>query len=340
VSDTTERLEGARRLVGDSAPMKKLRDRLQQVAKTPLPVLLLGETGSGKEVAARALHEMSGRRGQFVAVDCGALSPQLVETELFGHERGAFTGANQRREGLVWAAQNGTFFLDEIGELPMPAQTRLLRLLQEGTYRPVGGNDERRADIRVVAATWRDLQAYVAEGRFRRDLYHRLAVVELKMPALRERPADVPVLVQHFLEDGARESGRAPPRLDAALKRHLEAWPWPGNVRELRNVASWLAAMSRGPTAGLEDLPPQHRRPPPGLPDPSAAGAIADVRIDMPYMEARRLWLDAFQQRYVEALLDAHGGNVSQAARAAGMDRRSIQRIAARKRVLLQGGQD
>jgi transcriptional regulator with AAA-type ATPase domain len=151
--------------------MQRLRARLHQVARTPLPVLLVGETGTGKEVAARVLHEASGRPGPFVPVDCGALSPSLVEAELFGYERGAFTGANQRREGLVRAAHRGTFFLDEIGELTLEAQTRLLRLLESGTYRPLGAEQELSADLRIVAATWRDLKERVDEGRFRRDLY-------------------------------------------------------------------------------------------------------------------------------------------------------------------------
>jgi DNA-binding NtrC family response regulator len=325
------------RLVGASPVMRRLRDRIAQVASTQLPILLVGETGTGKEVAAREIHDLSRRRGPFVAVDCAALTPSLVEAELFGHERGAFTGAHQRREGLVWGATGGTFFLDEVGELPSDVQTRLLRLLQEGTYRPVGSNEERRADIRVVAATWRPLETFVSEGRFRRDLYHRLAVVELKMPTLRERADDIEPLLHHFLAEASTRQDRPVPTFDATARAHLRAWPWPGNVRELRNVAEWLAAMTRGNQVTFEDLPPQLKRPPPGQADPAGVAAIADVRIDLPYMEARRMWLDAFQQRYVEAVLEAHDGNVSAASRAAQMDRRSIQRIAARRRALARG---
>ncbi|MBW2253751.1 MAG: sigma-54-dependent Fis family transcriptional regulator [Deltaproteobacteria bacterium] len=322
------------RLLGDSPEMCSLRRRLEKVAATPLPVLLIGETGTGKEVAARYLHHLSDRSGPFIAVDCGALSPSLVEAELFGYERGAFTGATQRRHGLVHTARAGTFFLDEVGELPLPAQTRLLRLLEEGTYRPLGAEQEHQADIRVMAATWRDLRESVNEGRFRSDLYHRLAVVELHLPPLRQRPEDIDLLFEHFLDLAAERTGRVPPPLDATVRSHMHRWPWPGNVRELRNVATYLCAMTRGGRVGLADLPPRLLGTPPSvetLVDGRSAASTL-VRTDLPYMDARRLWLDDFQVRYVEAMLDEHDGNVSAAARAAGMDRRSIQRILKRAR--------
>ena len=317
------------RLLGVAEPMVRLRRRLQQVANTPLPVLLTGETGTGKEVAARTLHDLSDRQGPFIPVDCAALSQQLVETELFGHERGAFTGANNRREGLIHAARGGTFFLDEVGELPMHTQTRLLRLLEQGTYRPVGDQRERTADIRVVAATWRNLRQCVADGTFREDLYHRLSIVELRMPSLRERVDDLDMLLDVFMEEAAEAAGRMVPVLDPNVRVHLRRWPWPGNIRELRNVASYLAAMTQGGRVRMEDLPATLHRPPPEVPDARMGAGLSqdDCRIDLPYMEARRLFLDDFQQRYITAILEAHEGNVSGAARAAGMDRRSIQRI-------------
>ena len=321
------------RLLGDSDAILALRERIDRIAPTPLPVLLGGETGTGKEVAARALHDASGRPGPFVPVDCAAMSTTLVETELFGHERGAFTGAHQRREGLIHAAEGGTFFLDEVGELPLETQTRLLRVLEQGTYRPVGDTGERKANIRVLAASWRDLRQRVADGAFREDLYHRLTIVELRLPALRERIGDIEMLFQHFLEASC-PPGRRPPDLEPAVRVHLRRWPWPGNVRELRNVASYVAAMTPGGRVRMEDLPPALLRPPPEVAETAVpvSFASAEVRIDLPYMDARRLFLDDFQQRYVEAILDAHGGNVSAAARAAGMDRRSIQRIMKRAR--------
>lgn len=311
--------------------MVQLRRLLVRIGRTSLPVLVTGETGTGKEVVARSIHEISRRSGPFMPVDCAALSSTLIETELFGHERGAFTGANQRREGLVYAARGGTFFLDEVGELPLETQTRLLRLLEQGTYRPVGDQSERTADIRVVAATWRDLRRGVPEGIFREDLYHRLAAVEIRVPPLRERIEDIEPLFDSFVRD-ALGGESTPPPLDPAVRVHLRRWPWPGNVRELRNVAQYVAAMTLGSRVRMEDLPPALLRPPPSLPEASLPMIFpaSEIRIDLPYMEARRLFLDDFQQRYVEAILEAHEGNVSAAARAAGMDRRSIQRIVRR----------
>ncbi len=311
--------------------------RLLRVAPTPLPVLLVGETGTGKEVAARALHDLSGRAGPFVPVDCGSLSQSLVESELFGHERGAFTGANHRREGLIRAAAGGTFFLDEIGELPLETQTRLLRILEQGTYRLVGGEREQRADIRIVAATWRNLREQVSNGEFRQDLYHRLSIVELTLPPVRERGADADELMRHFLEVECERVGRLPLDLETDVRRHLQRWPWPGNVRELRNAAAYVAAMTPGGRVRFEDLPNSLRRTAPDAPDRERGGGV-HVRTDLPYMEARRDWLDQFQIQYVSTLLEEHGGNVSAAARAAGMDRRSIQRILSRVRQIATSG--
>jgi DNA-binding NtrC family response regulator len=322
------------RLRGDSQALQTLRHRIVQVARTPLPVLVTGETGTGKEAVARTIYELSERAsGPFVPVDCAALSSTLVETELFGHERGSFTGATQRREGLVYAARGGVFFLDEVGELPLETQTRLLRLLEANTYRPVGDSAERTADIRVIAATWRDLRRGVVEGRFREDLYHRLTIVELRVPPLRERVVDIDELFENFLRE-ATPAGSLPPGIEPAVRVHLRRWPWPGNVRELRNVAQYVAAMTTAARVGMSDLPPSLLRPPPELPDTALPMVFpaSEIRVDLPYMDARRLFLDDFQQRYVEAMLEAHQGNVSAAARAAGMDRRSIQRIVKRGR--------
>ena len=317
-------------LLGECPAIQLLRSQVARTAPTPLPILVTGETGTGKEVVARLIHAQSGRTGPFVPVDCGALAPTLVETELFGHERGAFTGANTRRDGLVHAARGGTFFLDEVGELPLEAQTRLLRLLEAGTYRPVGGLEERRADIRVVAATWRDLTGAVERGTFRRDLFHRLAIVDLRLPPLRERGGDALVLLDTFLRDAARAARRTPPLLEPATRQLLERWRWPGNLRELKNLAQVLAALAP-PRVRPDDLPAPYRGGALPAQPPTAAGEALAIRADLPYLEARRLWLDAFQDRYVAAILDRHGGNISAAARASGMDRRSIQRARSRQ---------
>lgn len=316
-------------LMGESRSLRRVVDQARRVAPTPLPVLIRGETGTGKEVLARAMHEAGAPRGAFVAVDCAALVPSLVESELFGHVRGAFTGAARDRDGLVAQADGGTLFLDEVAELSPELQTRLLRLVQQGTWRPVGSDRERSARIRIVAATWKDLAAEVRAGRFRRDLYHRLAVVELELPPLRDRGADIDRLSEHFLALQAEREGRPLPRLGPALRRHLRGLSWPGNVRELRHAMAYLAVVPTREELGVEDLPPRLQYL---VAPPEAGDGGPPIRTDLPYLDARRLWLDAFQHRYVSALLKEHGGNVSAAARAADLDRRTIQRIRARLR--------
>lgn len=314
---------------GTSAPIQRFVERLRRVAVTPLPVLLCGETGTGKELAARELHERSGRTGKFVPVDCGALTEDLMESELFGHKKGSFTGATDDRPGLAMAATGGTFFLDEIGELSMAAQTRLLRLLENGSLRPVGSEEEHHTDLRVVAATWRDLSQAVDAGTFRQDLFHRMSVVQLTVPPLRERTADILPLFRRFIADAR---GEAPEDIDVseAVTGRLLQNRWPGNVRELRNAASYAAALAKGDTIELTDLPEGLRRPGDAQ-DDWQVDATVPVRFDLPYMEARRICLDEFQERYVRAVLRACDGNVSEAARTAGMDRRSIQRIMKRE---------
>lgn len=308
-------------LVTSSPAMREVEDMIRRVAPTELTVLITGESGTGKEVVARVIHEASARaNAAFVPVDCAAIPANLVESELFGHEKGAFTGATGVRHGLVEEADGGTFFLDEIGDLDLPIQTRLLRLLQEQEFRRVGGAKMLRADIRVVAATNRDLEAQVTAGKFREDLYHRLNVVRVRLPPLRDRKEEVPALLDHFVDRFRHETGRAAFRLAPALLARLVAHDWPGNVRELANVARYLVGLARGPEATCDDLPPSFRAAAPvALP--------AEIRFDLPYKEAKRLWVERFDEAYIPRLLDAHGGNVSAAARTAEFDRKSIQRI-------------
>ncbi len=295
---------------------------VERVAPTRLPVLIVGPTGVGKEIVARGIHDASGCKGRFVAIDCGALSETLVEAELFGNERGAFTGANRRRAGLVSSAHNGTFFLDEIGELTPSTQSRLLRLLEQGTYRPIGAEQELKADIRVVAATWRPLEEWVRLGKFRLDLYHRLCVVNIEIPPLSERREDIGVLFDYFLGAMSEEQDRSLPVISDEVRTRLKAMSWPGNVRELRNLAEYCCIMGGGKLLTMAELPLRYRQHVEHIP-------ILDdlLRIDLPYIEARRAWLNRFQVAYVEKLLARYDGNVSMTARAAGMDRRSIQRI-------------
>lgn len=308
-SARTEALRGA--------ALAPLRARISAIAPLSATVLVTGETGTGKELVAEALH--GSRKGAFVPVDCAALSQGLVESELFGHARGAFTGANQAREGLAEAASGGTLFLDEIGELSLDAQSRLLRLLENGTVRRLGEERERRVELRVVAATWRDLPALIAEGKFRRDLYYRLSALELSVPPLRARGDDIRSLLEHFIATAAERAGRAAPALNDDLWAWAARYPWPGNVRELRNLALWIGTL--GPSlVGIEELPATWR-------SPSHRAPIGEERwLELPYHEARRLLLEAFQERYIEAALARAEGNLSAAARASGIDRRMIQR--------------
>jgi len=318
------------------------------VAPTDLGVLITGESGTGKEVVARALHRASKRAGKsFVPVDCGAIPNNLMESELFGHERGAFTGASSARAGLVEAANGGTFFLDEVGELDSGVQVKLLRLLQEGEYRRVGGNKLQAADLRVVAATNRDLERAVQEGCFREDLYYRLNVVRVALPPLRERAEDVLILLDHFVARLCKQSGRAELRFAPEVRDLLQSHGWPGNVRELLNCCRYVVGLAEGPTVWVDDLPQFLRRdlpanalsrPVPSATSPAVGGTVGQpaVRHDLPYKQAKRAWLEHFEKRYIIQLLEAHEGNISQAARTAGIDRKSIQRLMKRNDLSLE----
>jgi len=323
-------------IVGTSTPMRRLVEMVRRVGPTDLGVLITGESGTGKEVVARAVHRASQRAtGPFIPVDCGAIPANLMESELFGHERGAFTGAASTRGGLVEAADGGTFFLDEVGELDLGVQVKLLRLLQEGEYRRVGGAKMLSANLRVLAATNRDLEVDVRNGRFREDLYHRLNVVRLAIPPLRERPEDIPILLDHFVVRFCRQAGRAELRFATEVADRLVVYPWPGNVRELLNCCRYVVGLAEGPVVQIEDLPHFLRRDLPeagaraATPSAGAAPAAAGPRVrhDLPYKAAKRAWLEYFETHYIIDLLEAHGGNISQAARTAGIDRKSIQRL-------------
>jgi DNA-binding NtrC family response regulator len=329
-----QRAEDAGGIIGVSPSTQQLVEMVQRVAPTDLGVLITGESGTGKEVVARALHRLSRRADKsFVPVDCAAIPASLLESELFGHEKGAFTGANATRHGLAAAADGGTFFLDEIGELEMPVQVKLLRLLQEGEFRRVGGTQMHAANLRFVAATNRDLEDAVATGSFREDLYHRLNVVRLTLAPLRDRVEDIDVLFDHFLTRLCAESGRAALTVTPEVYELLHRHRWPGNIRELMNCARYLAGLAEGPTVRIGDLPlalqvaagaaSVERAGSPIIP----TGALPGVRFDLAYKQAKRLWLEHFEVTYIERLLTEHQGNVSSAARAAGIDRKSIQRL-------------
>jgi DNA-binding NtrC family response regulator len=290
-------------MVASSPSMLKLLGELERIAAASTSVLIVGESGTGKEKVAEALHERSGRRGALVTIDCGALPSKLLASELFGHERGAFTGADRTHVGAFERARAGTVFLDEIGELPPADQVVLLGVLERRRFRRVGGSEEIELDARVIAATNRDLRAEVNSGRFRHDLYHRLAVLVLRLPPLRERAEEIPLLVAHF----ARELGVTGTLEEAFGEEQLSRWmrhPWPGNVRELRNAVE-SASIVGGQPAELE----QPRTP-----------ASAEEPI-VPYKEARATHVGEFEHAYLLRLMQAADGNVSRAARLAKMDR-------------------
>ncbi|MGV8042565.1 MAG: sigma-54-dependent transcriptional regulator [Thermoanaerobaculaceae bacterium] len=253
---------GFESIVGRSETMEQVFERVRVVAPAPSTVLILGESGTGKELIANAIHQHSPRAGgHFVALNCGAIPGEILEAELFGHEKGAFTGAHQRRIGKIELASGGTLFLDEISELSADLQVKLLRVLEERKIVRVGGNDEIAVDFRLVAATNRDLEVEIATGRFRRDLFYRLKVVTVALPPLRQRHEDIPLLVNHFIDTFNRQIGRRIKGAAPALLEALRAQPWPGNVRELRNVMENMVLFCQGDTLTLQDLPVEYRQP-------------------------------------------------------------------------------
>ena len=316
-------------LLGTSATMRAVYDALERAAPTTAPVLLTGESGTGKELAARAIHAGSARAKEpFEVVDCGGLPPTLIESELFGHERGSFTGALGEREGAFERADGGTIFLDELGELPLELQPKLLRALGEAEIRRVGGKKTRRIDVRVVAATNRDLRREVNSGRFRADLFYRLAVIQVRMPPLRDRLDDLPILVRGLLESVARERGiGAYVEPDQDLLDQLGRHAWPGNVRELRNYLEQLLI--------LRVPPPFVGETPAGKP---GGGADFEGLDELPLRSAKAELLERFERHYVARLLEQTGGNVAEAARRAGVDRVTLFRTI--RRYGLRGGDE
>jgi DNA-binding NtrC family response regulator len=300
-------------LLGKSPAMRRLFEVLGRISPLGSTVLIVGESGTGKELAARAIHEHSPRAaGPFVVVDCGALPATLAESELMGHERGAFTGAVRDRPGAFEAASGGTIFLDEVGELPLETQVKLLGALERRQTQRLGGGEPRKVDVRVIAATNRDLRREVNRGAFREDLYFRLAVVTVEMPPLRQRPEDIPLYVEAFLADLPPEARQY---FDAETQARLEKHPWPGNVRELRN------AVERGAALGTLELAP------------SAASATAatptagSVDVAIPFKVGKALLVEEYERVYVPKLMEAHAGNITRAAQAAGIDRVYLLRL-------------
>jgi DNA-binding NtrC family response regulator len=308
---------GFESLIGAGSAMRRVFEQMKKVAETDLTVLVRGESGTGKELVAQALHDRSPRaRRPFVAVNCAAINRELVESELFGHEKGAFTGAMARRVGRFEAAAGGTIFLDEIGDMPLETQAKVLRVLEERKLERVGSNQPIAVDVRVLAATHRDLEGDVKKGKFREDLYFRLAVVPVHLPALRERIEDIPLLVDRFLVQLGKRLGRPRVGISADALAALAGHSWPGNVRELRNLTEQAAVLATGDTIERRDL---------RLGPVSAAAPATTVAAGTSFAEAKRAHIEAFERRFLQDALRQHGGNISQTAAAIGMVRQSLQ---------------
>jgi len=312
-------------LIGLSPAIESVRRLIEKAARTRLPVLLLGESGTGKEVVARAIHDAN-PRGRFVPIDCGSLVGTLMESELFGHAKGSFSGAHEHKKGLVELAHGGTAFFDEIGDLPLELQVKLLRLVQEREFRPVGGLEWRQVDLRLIAATHRDLKREVAAGRFRQDLYYRLNVFSIRLPALRDRKSDIPLLIEHFLE-----AGRALdlPWFDPGpeLMRLFMEYDWPGNVRELKHAMERMAAMySEGsPTAALPSALVNASPPPADSPLPDTEDDTAAQDFYLP-PQSPVISIPDVEKRAIERALSATGGERAKAAHLLGIGRTTLYR--------------
>ena len=293
-------------------PMSKVLATAAKAAPSRTTVLLTGESGSGKEVVARFIHDRSGRTGLFVPVHCAALTPTLLESELFGHEKDAYTGATQQRRGRFELADGGTLFLDEIGEITPETQIKLLRVLESRSFERVGGTETLTVDVRVIAATNRDLKQMVADHTFREDLYYRLAVVTLELPPLRERPMEIPLLAEKFVREFARENQRGELKIAPELMKKLEVHPWPGNIRELRNCLESMVVLSSGDTLTSNDLPPQF----------DAAPAVAGTTAK----DAGAGTLESSEKELIARALAHCNGNITKAAQELGISRRTLHR--------------
>ncbi len=328
--------EGSAELLGEAPAMQEVFRGIGRLSRSSVTVLLTGESGSGKELVARALHRHSPRaEGPFVALNMAAVPHDLMESELFGHEKGAFTGAQQVRRGRFEQADGGTLFLDEIGDMPADLQTRLLRVLADGEFHRIGAHATMRVDVRIIAATHQDLEQRVQEGHFRDDLYHRLNVIRIRLPALRERREDIPALARRFLTASARELEVEPKGLSPAAERHLMQLDWPGNVRELENTCRWLTVMASGQEIVPEDLPRELR-------EAGGAGEQAAATDDADWQTPLALWADqalaagqeallddalpAFERTLIRAALARSGGHRQEAARLLGWGRNTLTR--------------
>ena len=310
---------GLERLIGNAPAMVEIYDRIRQVAPTRATVLIEGESGTGKELVAQSLHMLSPRKGaRFVAVHCAALSPQLLESELFGHEKGAFTGASERRMGRFEEANHGTIFLDEIGEIDAATQVKLLRALGEQTIQRVGSNQNIKVDVRVIAATNKNLESMVREGKFRDDLFYRLDVVPIHLPPLRERREDIPLLINAFLQEFSKQNQKRITGLSAEAQEILQRYDWPGNIRELRATIERAVVLCRGERIGVRDLPEriQGKAAPSDRAYPGGGASVSSSDLNLEKME----------KTFIEQALRLTDENVTEAAKLLGISRRTLHR--------------
>jgi DNA-binding NtrC family response regulator len=346
--------------------MREIYSIIEKIAPTATTVVIDGETGTGKEVVAQTIHELSPRqRGELVVFDCGAVPPNLIESELFGHEKGSFTGAVMSREGLFEMADGGTLFLDELGELPLDLQPKLLRALEQREVRRVGGAKSQKVDVRIIAATNRNLEDEVRAGRFRQDLFYRLSVVRLHLPSLHARADDIPVLVQHFLDTGPyNRNPNGTQRVRAIAKDAMQAlqnYPWPGNVRELVNVVERAVSFCERGTIDASDLPDYIRTAKAAPPKEGAAPAIRRassvpaaaslaaqppptpeelLAVGITFKDAKERWVTTFERDYILQMLRRNNGNISHAARHADIDRKYFRKLMKKYDIEAAGSDD
>jgi transcriptional regulator with GAF, ATPase, and Fis domain len=336
---TSEHDSVTKDLIGTSLAIRRLKSSIARIAPSNLPVLITGETGTGKSVTARAIHDLSRRAAKpFVSVECSALPPTLIESALFGHEQGAFTGADRRYIGAFERANGGTIFLDELGELPLEIQPKLLGAIGRGEIVRVGGERPISVDVRVVAATNRDVEAMVDQGLFRRDLYFRVSSVILRLPPLRERPEDVPLIIDEFFERYYEEllaNGAKGRRVGSEAMVELLAYNYPGNVRELINILRHAALFAKGDAIAPGDLPEQLAcgRAPEGPPDTELRRIVEQESRPVGLREARDRLLECFERVYLKELMSRHGRRVSAAAREAGIGPRHMRRLLQKYRI-------
>ncbi len=321
-------------LIGGNMAMRKIYTIIEKIAPNEVTVLIEGESGTGKELIAQALHEKSKRHKRpFVVFDCSAVAENLIESELFGHEKGSFTGATNMRQGAFELADGGTIFLDEIGELGLDLQPKLLRVLESRTVRRVGGDRHINVDVRVIAATNRNLESEIKKGKFREDLFYRLNVATINLPPLRKRKDDITMLVEHFIEDfNKANNARQVEGIDPQALEILKAYDWPGNIRELKNTMSRIFSFMEGDRITLEDIPERIRIP--------LTKAELDIPEDLGFKDAKEQWIASFEKQYLLESLTRNNFNISAAAKEAGIDRKSVQRLIRKYKIKNSSGDD